>query len=148
MQRFRKVNSSFTKKFNLTWNDTIVNLFVNFIAIFANRLQDIRTHLVEGRKWFREGWQRICSGSSKGLLVYWCRGIYSYLWSIEEQVRMYGAFTVLAAPTKSSCEFFFPRTQSFDIRSLKHTTFSSHWQQPEVCCFPIYLTFTLPHLFC
>lgn len=83
-----KVDAAFSKgKFEMFYqeiqfnfeNDTIVNPFVNFIAIFANRLQDLRTHLVEGRKWFREGWQRICSGSSKGLLVYWCRGIYSYL---------------------------------------------------------------------
>ena len=83
-----KVDAAFSKgklemfyqeiQFNFE-NETIVNPFVNFIAIFANRLQDLRTHLVEGRKWFREGWQRICSGSSKGLLVYRCRGIYSYL---------------------------------------------------------------------
>ena len=33
------------------------------------------------------------------------------------------------------------------IRELKHATFLSHGRTPEVCCFPILLVFTLPHIF-
>jgi len=34
-----------------------------------------------------------------------------------------------------------------DIREPKHATFLSHRPTPGVCCFPILLVFTLPHLY-
>lgn len=79
-------------------------LHIQISFVFGSRFQDLWSHHSTGGQRSRQGQYGVCFGGRKSLLVYWCRGVCSYVRSTEEQVWMYGAVIVLGTSAESPGE--------------------------------------------